>query len=55
MGKIYLQYGCGLTAPKDYINYDASPMVVLQKIPIIGLFVQKVRKLRFPENVKYGI
>jgi len=49
-----LQYGCGLSAPKDWINYDASPMIILQKIPIVGKKIQKIRKVKFPDNVKYG-
>jgi hypothetical protein len=50
----YLQVGCGLTAPKDWINYDASPMVWLQKIPILGAILQKRRNISFPKNVLYG-
>ncbi|MBS4044354.1 MAG: methyltransferase domain-containing protein [Chitinophagaceae bacterium] len=48
----YVQYGCGLSAPKEWINYDASPTLVLQKIPLVSSFLQLNTK--FPSNVKYG-
>ena len=50
--KKYVQYGCGLSAPKEWINYDASPTLVLQKIPFISIFLHLNTK--FPTNVKYG-
>jgi predicted SAM-dependent methyltransferase len=46
-----IQYGCGLSAPKEWQNYDASPTLRLQRIPLIGALVTKVN---FPENVLYG-
>ncbi|MCG6134893.1 MAG: methyltransferase [Nostoc sp. LLA-1] len=58
---MYVQYGCGMSAPKEWMNFDVSPNLVLERLPILGLFyVGKkatyeglVRK-RFPENVHYG-
>lgn len=47
----YLQYGCGLSAPAGWDNYDASPTLRLQRIPLLGSFI---RKVIFPKNVKYG-
>ena len=49
---VYLQYGCGLSAPIEWINFDASPTLMLQKMPIIGFLFKK--KVNFPVNVKYG-
>jgi predicted SAM-dependent methyltransferase len=46
-----VQYGCGLSAPNDWVNFDASPTLRLQKIPILGRFVTKVK---FPSNIKFG-
>ena len=50
--KKYVQYGCGLSAPKEWLNYDVSPTLILQKTPLLG----SVLKLdtRFPNNVLYG-
>jgi hypothetical protein len=53
--KQYVQYGCGLSAPKEWINFDASPTLLIQKIPIIGkTIVQKSQGFCFPPNVRYG-
>jgi predicted SAM-dependent methyltransferase len=49
---LYVQYGCGLSAPSRWINFDSSPSLKLQKLPIIKRIVKK--KVNFPENVLYG-
>jgi ubiquinone/menaquinone biosynthesis C-methylase UbiE len=48
----YVQYGCGLCAPTSWKNYDASPTLLLQKVPLISLIASK--KVKFPSNVIYG-
>ena len=52
-GNLYVQYGCGYCAPDDWLNYDASPSLRIQKIPVIGLIAGNSTS-RFPANVKYG-
>jgi hypothetical protein len=53
--KKYLQYDCGLTGPVSWLNYDASPMIRLKKIPIIGKIIENKRGGGvFSENVLYG-
>lgn len=54
MNKLYVQYGCGLSAPKDWINFDVSPTLRIQKIPIIGYLFKPILKIDWPKNVKYG-
>ena len=54
MKKNYVHYGCAFTAPKEWINFDASPSLTLQKIPIIGAIVKKKLYAPFPANVRYG-
>jgi ubiquinone/menaquinone biosynthesis C-methylase UbiE len=49
---LYVQYGCGLSAPVSWKNYDASPTLRLQKIPIISIAAS--RKVKFPNNVLFG-
>lgn len=49
---LYVQYGCGIMAPADWVNFDSSPTLQLQRIPLLGLFTKK--KVVFPPNVKYG-
>lgn len=49
----YLQYGCGWSAPQDWDNYDASPTLFFEKLPLIGHLYSK-NENRFPSNVLYG-
>jgi SAM-dependent methyltransferase len=51
---ICVQFGCGLCAPKDWINFDSSPSLRLQKLPLIGRFIPAGPFGRFPSNVRYG-
>ena len=53
MGK-YLQYGCGFSGPDEWLNYDASPMIILRKIPILGKIIQIKRNLYVQKNIKHG-
>lgn len=50
----YVQFGCGLSAPSEWLNFDASPTLRLQKLPVIGRFVPDGPFGRFPSNVQYG-
>jgi hypothetical protein len=51
----YVQYGCGyLCHPPGWINFDASPTLVLQKMPLIGGLMKRIVKPRFPDEVRYG-
>jgi hypothetical protein len=50
----YVQYGCGLSAPAEWINFDVSPTLRIQKIPILGGLLKGRLNTRFPDNVRYG-
>lgn len=54
MNNIYVHYGCAFKAPKEWINFDVSPSLTLQKIPMIGAMVKKKLYAPFPANVRYG-
>lgn len=54
MEKVYVQYGCGLVAPKQWINFDASPTLRIQKLTIVGNLVKNTLNTVFPPNVRYG-
>lgn len=43
-----------MSAPAEWINYDVSPTLRLQKLPLIGNFLKKQASTVFPDNVKYG-
>lgn len=49
----YVQYGCGFTAPDGWVNYDSSPTLRFERLPLLGqLYTRNAN--RFPVNVKYG-
>ncbi|TAL81711.1 MAG: hypothetical protein EPN88_00330 [Bacteroidetes bacterium] len=54
MSKTNVQYGCGNFAPKEWINFDASPTLRIQRIPFIGRIVRNKLNLVFSSNVIYG-
>lgn len=49
----YVQFGCAWSAPKSWRNFDASPTLRFERIPVIGQLYVKNDK-RFPSNVEYG-
>jgi hypothetical protein len=54
VNKNYVQYGCGLCAPAQWINFDVSPTLRLQKIPLLGMLFRTGKSVVFPPNVRYG-
>lgn len=51
---IAVQFGCGLSSPDNWINFDSSPTLRLQKIPLFGNLVPDGPFGRFPKTVRYG-
>jgi hypothetical protein len=49
----YVQYGCAYSAPPEWINFDASPTVRFEHLPIVGR-LYTVNGSRFPASVRYG-
>ncbi len=49
----YVQYGCGWSAPNQWRNFDASPALRFERLPLIGGLYTK-NESRFPNNVEYG-
>jgi len=55
MEYLYVQFGCGLCAPDDWQNFDASPTFLLQnRIPFLTTLLVKKGFPDFPKNIKYG-
>jgi SAM-dependent methyltransferase len=50
---IYIQYGCGLSCPDGWINFDASPTLRLQQLPLLGQLFRRGSTI-FPESARYG-
>lgn len=48
----YVQYGCGWSAPQEWINFDASFTLRWEKIPILGRYTKNPR--HYPANVMPG-
>jgi len=53
MGK-YVQYGCGQIAPDGWLNFDVSPTLRLQRVPLLRLILKPYFDVHFPKNAKYG-
>jgi predicted SAM-dependent methyltransferase len=50
----HVQYGCGFLAPLEWVNFDASPTLRIEKLPVIGSRISAGNTGRFPVNVLYG-
>lgn len=48
----FAQYGCGLSAPENWLNYDASPTLRIQRMPVLNALLKP--KPIFPKKVLYG-
>ncbi len=53
MSDLYIQYGCGQSAPESWLNFDASPTLMFERIPLLGRIYTR-NAVRFPENVLHG-
>lgn len=52
--KIYVQYGAGNIAIPGWVNFDASPTLRLQKIPLLGKLLQPKLNCVFDDDIRYG-
>jgi hypothetical protein len=50
---IYVQYGCGMSCPDTWVNFDASPRLRLQRLPVLGSMF-RWGPVVFPRIVRYG-
>ena len=53
MQELMVQYGCGLSSPSGWKNFDASPTLRIQKLPVIGPMLTRGRPV-FPASVRFG-
>lgn len=54
MMKQYVQYGCGHSAPTEWINFDISPTLRIQKTPVLGALLKNKLNTHFAPHVRYG-
>lgn len=52
-GKLYVHFGCGFVAPPGWLNFDTSPTLRFERLPLLGKVYRKNAN-RFPPNVRYG-
>ncbi len=50
---LYVQYGAGRTGPSQWVNFDASPTLRIQRIPLIGRIIVGSER-RFAPEILYG-
>jgi len=53
VSEYYAQYGCGFSNPSGWRNFDASPTLRFEKIPIVGRLPTHAKQ-RFPKGIEYG-
>lgn len=53
MPDLYLQYGCGWQAPSGWLNFDASPTLRFERLPLLGRLWTRNQE-RFPSNARWG-
>ncbi len=51
---LYAQYGCGLDAPVGWVNFDVSPRLRFERLPLAGHAMRASGKALYPANVRYG-
>jgi predicted SAM-dependent methyltransferase len=49
---LYVQFGCGLSAPEGWLNFDASSTLRFERSPLGFLYTRNGS--RFPRAVRYG-
>jgi SAM-dependent methyltransferase len=50
LSNLYVQFGCGSLVADGWLNYDSSPTLRLERLPLIG----KMLSRKFPDSAKYG-
>lgn len=57
MADCYVQYGSGFSIGEGWLNFDASPTLRIERVPLIGRLVSAAfsgNRERFPKAVRYG-
>jgi SAM-dependent methyltransferase len=54
MKDAYVQFGCGLSAPAGWRNFDSSPVLRAQKVWLIGRLLKRPPFPPFPNEAEYG-
>jgi SAM-dependent methyltransferase len=49
---MFVQYGAGTCAPDDWVNFDASPRLRIERLPLVRRVLGS--RALFPKNLRYG-
>jgi predicted SAM-dependent methyltransferase len=52
--KSYVQYGAGNQHVPGWLNFDASPTLRIQKVPLLGRLLKNKLNCIFDDEVQYG-
>lgn len=52
--EVHVQYGAGSEAVEGWINYDASPTLLVQRIPLVGKLIRSKVNCVFDDQILYG-
>lgn len=50
----YVQYGSGASGPTGWINFDCSPTLQLQRLPLAGPWIRSCCETKFSDDIRYG-
>jgi hypothetical protein len=50
----YVQYGAGATGPEGWTNFDCSPTLQLQRLPVVGGWIRARCETKFSDPIRYG-
>lgn len=49
-----VNFGCGLNVAADWVNFDASPTLRLQRLPLVGRVARALIRPPFPNLASFG-
>lgn len=52
--KLYMQFGADNEAIDGWVNFDSSPTLVIQKIPLLGRLLRSKLNCIFDDDIRYG-
>jgi len=53
-GGEYVQYGSGASGPEGWLNFDCSPTLLAQRIPLLGPLIRVWCRTRFDHAIRFG-
>jgi hypothetical protein len=56
MAALYVQYGCGFSTGRNWLNFDNSPTLRIERLPFAGRLASRLtgNSQPFPAAVRYG-